>query len=183
MVRVMRKTRIFGISVFVACICVLSIQRVSGDVTLFNDTFGSGSTLNAAPTAPTANSTSYEQGFGITATGSAGSIAPGDLMLKNGTTGSLVDEVAALFTTTPLTLSGIGSEIDLQVVWVATTNILSGTSTGSQIALGLYNSGGSALQQGTTIFSSTSSPTGGAKGWEGYAASALQAGTSKNYPR
>jgi hypothetical protein len=172
-----------GVSTVVACISVLSVQRASADTTIFNDTFGSGSTLNAAPTAPTANSTSYEQGLGIVATGSSGSIASGDLSLKGGTTSSLVDEIAALFTATPLTLSGVGSEIDLQVVWVATTNILFGTSTGSQIALGLYDSGGSAPQQGATIFDSASSPTGGAKGWEGYAASTLQAGTAKIYPR
>lgn len=172
-----------GVSVVVACVSVLSVGRVSAQVTLFNDTFGSGSTLNAAPTAPSANSTSYEQGLGVTVTGSSGSIGSGDLMLKGGTTSSLVDEVAALFTATPLTLPSIGSEIDLEVVWVATTNILSGTSTGSQIALGLYNSGGSAPQQGATIFDSATSPTGGAKGWEGYAASTLQAGTAKIYPR
>jgi len=170
-------------SAVVACISVLSVQRAAADVTIFSDTFGSGSTLNAAPATPTANSTSYEQGLGVTVTGSGGSIASGDLSLKGGTTSSLVDEIAALFTSTPLTLSGIGSEIDFQVVWVATSNILSGTSTGSQIALGLYNSGGSAPQQGATIFSSGTSPTGGAKGWEGYAASTLQAGTSKIYPR
>lgn len=174
---------IYGVSVVVACVLVLSVPRASAQVTIFNDTFGSGSTLNAAPTAPTANSTSYEQGFGITATGSGGSISSGDLMLKGGTTSSLVVEMAALFTATPLTLPSIGSEIDLQVVWVATTNILSGTSTGSQIGIGLYDSGGSAPQQGTTIFDSTTSPTGGAKGWEGYAASTLQAGTAKIYAR
>jgi PEP-CTERM motif-containing protein len=172
-----------GVSAVVACISVLTVQRASADVTIFSDTFGSGSTLNAAPTAPTANSTSYEQGFGIVATGSGGSISSGDLSLKSGTTGSLVDEIAALFTAAPLTLSGVGSEIDLQVVWVATTNILSGSSTASQIGIGLYNSGGSAPQQGTTIFDSATSPTGGAKGWEGYAASTLQLGTSKIYPR
>ena len=104
-------------------------------------------------------------------------------MLKDGVTSSIVDEIAALFTATPLALSGTGNWIDLQVVWVDTANVLSGTSTGSQIGIGLYNSGGSAPQQGTTIFSSTTSPTGGAKGWDGYAASTLQLGTSKIYPR
>jgi PEP-CTERM motif-containing protein len=174
----------YGISAILACASLLSVQLASAqDPVIFSDTFGSGSTLNAAPTAPTANSTSYEQGLGITVTGSSGSIASGDLSLVGGSTGSLVNEVGALFTATPLTLSGVGSEIDLQVVWVATSNILSGASTGSQIALGLYNSGGSAPQQGTTIFDSGTSPTGGAKGWEGYAASTLQAGTSKIYPR
>jgi hypothetical protein len=152
---------------------------VRADVTIFSDTFGSGSTLNAAPVAPTANSTSYEQGLGNTVTSSGGSINPGDLSLASGNTSSIVDEIAALFTATPLTLSGVGSEIDLQIVWVGTSNILGGTSTGSQVTIGLYNSGGSAPQQGTTIFNSNTSPTGGAKGWEGYAASALQAGSSK----
>jgi hypothetical protein len=180
----MKKMGISGISVVVMCLCGLSAQRVSADVTLFNDTFGSGSTLNAAPSAPTANSTSYEQGLGVTVTGSSGSIASGDLSLRSGTTSSIVDEIGALFTTSPLTLSGIGSEIDLQIVWVGTSNILTGTSSGtSQVAIGLYNSGGSAPQQGTTIFSSTSSPTGGAKGWDGYGANVFQAATAKIYPR
>jgi PEP-CTERM motif len=178
----MKRIGRLGLSAFVASISVLSVQRASA-VTIFSDTFGSGSTLNAAPAAPTANSTSYEQGLGTTVTGSSGSISSGDLSLKSGATSTILDEVAALFTATPLTLSGTGSEIDLQVVWVDTANVLSGGSTASQVALGLYDSGGSAPQQGTTIFSSTSSPTGGAKGWEGYAASALQAGTSKIYPR
>ena len=68
----MKKIWICGVSAVVACASVLSVQRASAQVTLFNDTFGSGSTLNAAPTAPTANSTSYEQGFGITATALVG---------------------------------------------------------------------------------------------------------------
>jgi hypothetical protein len=158
---------------------VLSSQSAFAVTTVFSDTFNAGSTLNAAPTAPTATSTSYESGVGATS-GASSSINPGDLSLALGNTTSVLGEIEARFGASPVTLATVGDFIDLQVTWVATSNVFSGAATtATQVALGLYNSGSSNPQQGQILFNSTTSPTGGAQNWEGYAGNAIQGSNSK----
>src|ERR1017187_51007 len=132
----------------VVCALALSSQSVLAQTTVFSDQFNAGSTLNAAPTAPTATATSYEYGVGA-ATGASSSLNPGDLTLALGNTSSTLGEIAARFGAASTALANIGDFIDLQVTWVATANVYSGSAgTGTQVALGLYNSGGSSPQIG-----------------------------------
>jgi hypothetical protein len=173
-----------AIALVITAICALALSsRPVSAVTVFSDQFNAGSTLNAAPTAPTASSTSYEFGVG-SASGASSSINPGDLSLALGNTASVLGEIEAQFGASPVTLASIGDFIDLQITWVATSNVFSGISGPStQVALGLYNSGGSAPQQGQTLFNSTTSPTGGAKSWEGYFGNAFGGSNSKTVAR
>jgi len=165
------------------CALALTNQMALADTTVFSDTFGSGSTLNAAPTAPTATSTSYEYGAGNT-NNSVISIAPGDLSLRLGSSTTILGEIAAQFGASPVTLANVGDFVDLQITWVATSNVFSGAAgTATQVALGLYNSGGSAPQQGNVLFNGTTSPTGGAQNWEGYYGNAFQGSNSKTVAR
>jgi hypothetical protein len=173
-----------AVTLVATCAFALSGQSVFAVTTVFNDTFNSGSTLNAAPAAPTSTSASYEFGAGVAVTGTTTSINPGDLSIDLGSTATILAEVAAQFASSPITLANVGDFVDLQVTWVATSNVFSGISGPStQVDLGLYNSGGSLPQQGSTIFNSTSSPTGGAKSWEGYAGSVFGGANSKVYAR
>ena len=168
----------------VICGLALTSQSAFALTTVFSDQFNAGSTLNAAPTAPTPTSTSYEFGVGTTITGSASSMNTGDLSLNLGSTATVLGEIAAQFAASPITLANVGDFVDLQITWVATSNVFSGISGPSaQVDLGLYNSGGSAPQQGQVTFNSTTSPTGGAKGWEGYAGSVFGGANSKVYAR
>ena len=176
-----KTTRFLG-ALAVTCSLALFSQSASA-VTVFSDTFNAGSTLNAAPTAPTATSTSYEFGAGNTS-GAFSSINPGDLSLALGNTTTVLGEIEARFGASPVTLATIGDFIDLQITWVATSNVFSGAATtATQVALGLYNSGGSNPQQGTVLYNSTTSPTGGAKSWEGYAGNAFQGSNSIVFAR
>src|SRR5665213_908 len=150
---------------FTACALSLPLAAVA-QTTVFNDTFGSGSTAQSAtPASPTATSTAYEYfqqgGNPVTPT-----LAVGDLHLAGRTTSSSISEVQALFTTTPVTLSTVGDWIDLTVVFTDTQNIFPAASA-STLNIGLFNSGGSLPVQGVRL-DSTGSGTGGAVGWTGY---------------
>lgn len=138
----------------------------SAQTTVFNDTFGSGSTAqSASPASPTANSTAYEY-FQQGGTPATPTLAAGDMHLAGRTTSSSISEVEALFTTTPVTLATVGDWIDLTVVFTDTQNIFPAGSA-STLNIGLYNSGGVSPHQGVRL-DSTSAETGGAQGWIGY---------------
>ena len=169
-----------AVTLIVTATCALALSsRPAFAVTVFSDQFNAGSTIDQAPGTPTATSTSYEFGAGNT-NNTAVSVNPGDLSIALGNTSSVDGEIAALFAASPVTLANIGDFIDLQVTWVATSNVFSGAATAStQVALGLYDSGGSAPQQGATLFNSANSPTGGAQNWAGYYGFAIQGSNSK----
>jgi hypothetical protein len=163
-------------------------QAIMAQTTVFSDNFGNGSTFNGVST-PTASSTSYD--FDSTKTG-AESISAGGLTfgLSSATTGGFV-EAQAVFTSTPVTLATPGDYIDLTYTFTDTGNLLAGgTSTtgsiGSAIMTGLYNSGGVAPIAGTAGVSgnavgltSSTYPTGGSAGWQGYASRIQQSGGSQ----
>lgn len=130
----------------------------------FVDTFAT-STVNGASN-PTATSTSYDVIANKPATAT---IAPGALNFSIPSTTGGINEIAARFTTTPLTLSAVGDFVQLQYTY---TN---GATTVTQFGSGLYNSGGStpytdlnttANPLGNTT--NTSEFTGGTAGWTGY---------------
>lgn len=151
---------------------------VMAQTTVFNDTFGSGSTVqSASPASPTANSTAYEW-FQQGAAPTTPTIASGDLHLAGRTTTSSISEVEALFTTTPVALMTVGDYIDLTVVFTDTQNIFPAGSA-STLNIGLYNSGGSLPTQGVRLDASGSG-TGGAVGWTGY--NARIGGTGSSSP-
>ena len=151
----------------VTCALVLPNRSALAVTTVFSDQFNAGSTIDQAPGTPTATSTSYEFGAGNT-NNTAVSVNPGDLSIALGNTSSVDGEIAALFAASPVTLANIGDFIDLQITWVATSNVFSGAATAStQVALGLYDSGGSAPQQGATLITECEQPNGGAQNWAG----------------
>ncbi len=162
----MKKIWIYGVSVVVACISVLFVPRASAQVTIFSDTFGSGSTVNSG-NAPTANSTSYDTAGSKPYTDSIGA---NDLNLS--LSGANGVEAEALFTTAAVSLQNIGDYIDIQLVFNNTSNLLSSAAApnaaGNQLYIGLFNSGGVAPL--TTVGGSISTfVTGGVQNWVGYA--------------
>src|SRR5690242_18574813 len=88
---------------------------------IFSDNF-SGSTLNQAPTSPTATSTSYEFFSGLS--GASATIAPGALHLALPSTTSVLGEVQAAFSPTPISLANVGDYLNLTVTFVNTANVL-----------------------------------------------------------
>jgi hypothetical protein len=137
---------------------------------VLTDTFAT-STLNAAsPGAPTATSTNYAILSGKDAT--ASSIGAGSLHLTMPTTSSGLNEIQALFASTPLTLASAGDFVQFTAVF-ATTNInaVAGNST---VNIGLYNSHGTTPVTGGAFTNAglvdVAGPAGFAVGWEGYVA-------------
>jgi hypothetical protein len=149
---------------------------------VFSDTFGSGSTIQGAPTAPTANSAAYQNWFQATGQAAA-SIAPGALTFSTRSTSSAFGEVQAQFASTPITLATIGDSITLTLVFTDTGNVLlAGANTSSQIAIGLFNSGGSLPLTGAQL-DAGSAATGGAAGYLGYIGRIFMNGNSSYLTR
>ena len=152
---------------FVAALSLAVPMAVFGD-TVFDDTFGSGSTLNTANTTPSGgNSTGYQ----VASTKSASSsLNPGDLQMSFASTSSGLAELQALFTTSPVTLASVGDSITLSITFKDTSGLLIGGS--SFLSGGLYNSGGAGPVASGGLAASglagTALPTGNAAGWNGY---------------
>jgi len=141
---------------------------------IFSDNF-SGSTLNQVPTSPTATSTSYEFFSGIN--GGSATIGPGALHLALPSTTSVLGEVQAAFSSTPVSLANVGDYLNLTVTFVNTANILLAGNANSSLTVGLYNSGGALPNQGIVTLN-TGNTTGGSQNWLGYVGRIIQSGTA-----
>ena len=136
--------------------------------TVFNDTFGSGSTLNnTSPAWPTANSTAYQVLANKALSGN--SIAANNLAFGDAGSSTAGTELQALFATTPVTLSQNGDYVQLTVTF---TNVYAvSTANPCTLAFGLYNSGQQKPYPGGGNILATAGPYNGyAQGWVGYLA-------------
>jgi hypothetical protein len=154
-----------------------------GQTVIFNDTFGSGSTLNGTSTpggTAAASSTSYDAAS--TKTGSC-SISSGLLRekLSSGTTAGYV-ELQAMFASTPVQLVNIGDSINLTITFTNSAGTLLAGGAGSVIDVGLYYSGGVAPVAGTLnaagLGSGTTYATGYCQYWQGYVAQINASGSA-----
>jgi hypothetical protein len=135
--------------------------------TVFSDTFGSGSTLNGTPTAPTATTAAY-QNWTQGATPASYTIASGALHFAARNTASAFSEVQAQFASTPVTLATTGDYLDLVLVFTDTSHVLlSAQSASAQLDIGLYNSSGVLPLKGGR-FDTATTATDGAAGYVGY---------------
>ncbi len=181
-----KRNYLIALAITAACGLVFFGEPALAQLTIFSDTFGSGSTLNQPPATPTAISASYEYGVGFTDNFVSGSssISPADLSLTLPDTSSILGEIQAQFTSAPVTLVNPGDYINLMVTFVDTAGVLSDAATAnSTVNIGLYNSGGSAPQQGLTVFESTTSPTNGAQNWQGYVGRIILSGAPEFFTR
>jgi hypothetical protein len=96
---------------------------------IFNDTFTNGSVLEPASfTTPTSDSAGYDIASNQNATTS--SIASGDLNLDSAKSSNAITEVQTVFTESPVSLSAVGSKIDLILTFKDTAGVMvSGSST------------------------------------------------------
>ena len=147
----------------------------------FNDNFNNGSTVNQAFFTPTPTNASYQTYLGLTNGGWG--ISSGDLWAALPNTASVLGEVVGLWTNNPAELAAVGDYIDLEVVFINTSNIMSGLDTGnSSLLIGLFNSGGVAPNQGNIVLN-TGNTTGGTEDWIGYNARMLFSGSDQVYTR
>ena len=153
------------IVITLAVLCALLTFATQQGVaqTVFSNTFGSGSVINSGQ-APTADSTSYSSASSKAITTSIGA---NDLNISLvATTGGLA-EYQALFispNSSAINLLSVGDYIDFTMTFINTANILTGL--GSQLYIGLDNSGGVAplLNLANGIGTAQS---GGAQNWVG----------------
>ena len=148
--------------------------------TVFNDTFVKGSTVgsNSVPGGtPTASSTIYDIDThkGVTSLAGIGCvITNGQFNLAMIGTSSAYIEGSAIFTIHPVTLAIPGDTIDIQNVFTATTNYfsVSGFGGSATLALGLFNSGGSApdtnMFNNGLVSTTITEAVGHAQNWLGY---------------
>ena len=189
-----RNQRFVGLGAIAAAAAgvFLTTGNAHAQTTVFSDNFGNGSTLNSG-NAPTSNSTSYDLASGKAEQFPA-TISTGSLNFSMFQTTSGVMEAQALFTTAPVVLTNTGDTLNLQVNFTDVIGIIDGGGTdskSSQLAFGLYSSGGvaplttlagtatsppSGGSQGIMSNSFTNATTGGAAGWQGYFAQYFEGG-------
>ena len=137
---------------------------------IFSDSLATtSSTLNGSTNSPSSTSTNYNIASALAATSS---INAGALKMNMPTTKSGLTEAQAFFTSTPVSLSNIGSdEIELTVTFTNVAGVAA-TNAKSGVYFGLFNSGGSApyntLQTTGLTSSATAQATGGVQNWLGY---------------
>ncbi len=138
--------------------------------TFFSDDFtsGSASTVNQPDATPTTHSTSYQ--VYLNGAPSTNTVNPTSLTLAFPTSTSIIGELAGRFTNSPVPLVADGDFLTLTVIFTNTANLLTNSSGNSTLNVGLYNSGGAALNQGPTILNALTNiaNTGGSQGWIGY---------------
>ena len=154
-------------TIIVALVLVIApLMSLAADTTYFNDTFIFGSTLNQPPATPNPTYTSYQTGEGLG--GGTFSIAPNLLSIALTNSSSVLGEVLAMFTNTPIALAVPGDHVNITVVFTNGANILSGLAgNNSTVNIGLFYSGGVAPNQGDIILN-LGNTSGGTQGWIGY---------------
>lgn len=168
-----------------------TLPLVSNATVFFNDTFSNGSTLNQPPVAATINSASYQTAIGTTNNVTIPSISADKLTIVFPNAGSVLGETFARFTPTPITLVEVGDYIDLTVVFVNTSNILSEVvattlNNNASLNIGLFNSYGVNPNQGQFQLANTASQpnlTGGTEDWQGYFSRIFRSGNSTTLVR
>jgi predicted outer membrane repeat protein len=148
---------------------VVSSQAPGPATALFTDTFGAGSTLNAAAplAAPTATSASY---IVISEKGkqSADVMSAGSLGMGQPSTTSAASMIEALFTTTPVTLATNGEYIEIALTFTNVSGPTMSANNGSMMAVGLYNAAQVApYPEGQYSHAAGNAPTGYAEDWKG----------------
>lgn len=159
-------------SLVVACLLMMPLAAPA-QVTVFNDDFSTGSTINATnPVSPTATSASYEEIASKSWDPSPATIASGHLKWGIASTSGGGDEVQALITTNPVTLKSPGDYVQLIVEFTVTpTNGILIADT--QLGLGLFNAnqvapwGGGLNNRADNKSGHTEAATGGAQNWVG----------------
>ena len=174
------------VRILLACLVGFGLASTSSAATIFQDTFGSGSTLNPStyPT-PTAASTGYTI-LSTKAATTGPSLTAGSLRISmnSGTTSGVVETQAL---TPDATLANAGDVLKYTVTFVNTGDLLAG-GTSSYVYAGIYNSGSSApvVLNNSGLNTTAGSPfaTGGAFGWQGYVGRiAPTGGTAQIYTR
>jgi len=168
--------------VLASALLVLASSRSFGAATYFSDYFTNSSTLNQPPAAPTLHAASYQTVIGSTNATTTPSLTAGNLEIVFPITSSVLGETLALFTNSPVALSQVGDYIDLTVVFVNSSNVLSGGSTAnSSLNIGLFNSGGVAPNQGqfsSSVANIAGGVVGGTEDWLGYIGRSFFSGNS-----
>lgn len=154
---------------------LVAAPLMSQAATFFADYFTNSSSVNQPYAAPTANSASYQTYFGLT-NGASASVSSGSLMFVYPNTSGVLSDCLAKFSATPIALSQVGDYIDIQVIFVNASNVMS-TAAGvtmnnnASLNIGLFNSGGANPNQGLfQLATAAGQPNfiGGTEDWIGY---------------
>jgi hypothetical protein len=173
----LRFNKLFTSAILLSATALLSAPLAGRGqiVTKFQDNFTS-STLNPTASSPgtvSSSQTAYEIASSKSATSTT--IASGTMTYGNFSTSSGYCEGQALFTGSPITLNTPGQYIEIYYVFTDTTTLFNGNGgANEEVNIGLYNSGGVAPTNGTSLWNSglssgsTAGDVGCTKGWVGY---------------
>lgn len=162
---------------FLLTLCIAAIPGLRAQTTVFNDTFGNGSTINSnptAPAAPTINQTAYQQLSAKTFNPNPPTIASGSLRYGSASTSSGFSCIEALFTQYPVSLANINDYIELTVVFTDEANLMNAAN--ATLMFGLHSSGQIQPIPGGMNATVSTATAGYAQNWQGYVSSILYSG-------
>lgn len=171
---------------FAVATLLAATSLASRAAVFFSDNFTGASTLNQPPTAPTANSASYQTYLGLTNAASTSVLNPGQLTFVYPNTQGVLSDCLARFSATPVTLAVVGDYVEIKVVFVNVSNVLSTAAGTTQngnasLNLGLFNSSGVNPNQGQFQLNSVSGQpnfSGGTEDWVGFIGRIFYSGNS-----
>ena len=143
--------------------------------TVFDDTFGDGSTINnatPAPATPSLRATAYQQLSGKAF--QPVSVGPGALRFGLPGTSSAFTSIQALFTQYPVTLADTGDSVRLSVTFTPVADIVDYANSG--LCVGLHNAGQTQPKPGGINGTQTTALAGHAAAWQGYIDRIMYAG-------
>ena len=135
--------------------------------TVFDDTFGDGSTINnatPAPAVPSLHATAYQQLSGKTF--QPVSAAAGALRFGLPGTSSAFTSIEALFTKYPITLANTGDSVQLSVAFTPVADMVDYANSG--LCVGLHNANQVQPKPGGLNSTQATALAGYAAGWQGY---------------
>lgn len=135
--------------------------------TVFDDTFGDGSTINnttPTPATPSLHATAYQQLSGKAF--QPVSAAAGALRFGLPGTSSAFTSIEALFTKYPVTLANTGDSVQLSVAFTPVADIVDYANSG--LCVGLHNASQTQPKPGGINGTQGAALAGYAAGWQGY---------------
>ena len=161
MLPISRFTRAIFASLSLAC------AARAGLSTVFDDTFGDGSTINNAtpvPAVPSLHATAYQQLSGKTF--QPVSVTAGALRFGLPGTSSAFTSIEALFTQYPIALANTGDSVRLSVAFTPVADIVDYANSG--LCVGLHNANQVQPKPGGLNATQSTALAGCAAGWQGY---------------
>ena len=158
-------------------LCVAALPGIRAQTTVFDDSFGNGSTVNsnpASPALPSVAQTAYQQLAAKPFNPNPPTIGAGGLRFGSNATSSGFSCVQALFTQYPVTLANVDDYIEMTVVFTNDAGLMNASA--ATLFFGLHDTGQVQPVPGGMAGTIGTATAGYAQNWQGYVSRILYSG-------